>query len=197
MVTKTVKSQGSLATRVKFAPATVLSIALLVFWQMVVDGFSIPEAILPTPVKVAETIVLRFDLLLAHSWPTTRECVVGFLLAVAVGMGLGILMAFSRLFRTGVYPLVVAFQVVPKVALAPLFIVWFGLGTTNRLMLAFVIAFFPMVVNTFAGIQGTDPVMIRMARAFSASRWTIFRDIEFPNALPYIFSGLKIALPWR
>ena len=175
------------------APAAI-AIAIVVLWHVVVVAFEVPEAILPTPVKVAETMVLQSDLLLQHSWPTTRECVIGFLLAVAVGMGLGILMAFSRLFRTGVYPLVVAFQVVPKVALAPLFIVWFGLGTTNRLMLAFVIAFFPMVVNTFAGIQGTDPVMIRMARAFSASRWTIFRDIEFPNALPYIFSGLKIGI---
>ena len=104
------------------------------------------------------------------------------------------MLAFSALFRTSIYPLIIAFQVVPKVALAPLFIVWFGLGMTSRVLLVFVIAFFPMVVNTFAGIQSTDPVMVRMARSFSASRWTVFRCIEFPNALPYIFSGLKIGI---
>ena len=112
---------------------------------------------------------MRWDLLIQHSWPTLSECLFGFGLAVAVGMGLGILLALSRLFRIGVYPLIVAFQVVPKVALAPLFIVWFGLGMTSRVLLAFVIAFFPMVVNTYAGIQGTDPIMVRMARASSAS----------------------------
>ncbi len=176
------------------APSALISVAILVLWQIVVVVLRIPEAILPTPARVAEVMVERRDLLIDHSWPTTVQCIYGFLLAVAVGVGLGILLAFSRFFRVGVYPLVIAFQVVPKVALAPLFIVWFGLGTTSRVLLAFVIAFFPMVVNTFAGIQSTDPVMIRMARSFSASRWTIFSRIEFPTALPYIFSGLKIGI---
>ena len=90
--------------------------------------------------------------------------------------------------------MIVAFQVVPKVALAPLFIVWFGLGTTSRVLLAFVIAFFPMIVNTYVGIQSTDQVMVRMARSFSASRWTIFFKIELPTALPFIFAGLKIGM---
>lgn len=179
---------------VNLAPATVISIAILVFWQIIVVVLKIPEAILPTPTRIFDVMVERRDLLLQHTWPTALQCIYGFLLAVAVGVGLGIAIAFSRLFRTGVYPLVIAFQVVPKVALAPLFIVWFGLGTTSRVLLAFVIAFFPMVVNTFAGIQSTDPVMIRMARSFSASRWTIFSKIEFPTALPYIFSGLKIGI---
>ena len=179
---------------VNLAPAAVISIAILVLWQVIVVVLKIPEAILPTPTRIFDIMVERRDLLLQHTWPTALQCIYGFLLAVAVGVGLGIAIAFSRLFRTGVYPLVIAFQVVPKVALAPLFIVWFGLGTTSRVLLAFVIAFFPMVVNTFAGIQSTDPVMIRMARSFSASRWTIFSKIEFPTALPYIFSGLKIGI---
>ncbi len=186
---------AQLATQaVNLAPATVISLAILALWQIAVVMLKIPEAILPTPVRIFDTMVERSDLLLQHTWPTALQCIYGFLLAVVVGVGLGVLLAFSRLFRTGVYPLVIAFQVVPKVALAPLFIVWFGLGTTSRVLLAFVIAFFPMVVNTFAGIQSTDPVMIRMARSFSASRWTIFSKIEFPTALPYIFSGLKIGI---
>ncbi|MFQ5930940.1 MAG: ABC transporter permease [Nitrospiraceae bacterium] len=167
---------------------------VVLIWQVLVQALEIPEAILPTPLKIIDTIILRSEILLHHTWPTTRECLIGFGLAVGVGVGLGVLLALSRFFRNGVYPLIVAFQVMPKVALAPLFIVWFGLGMTSRIMLAFVIAFFPMVVNTLAGIQSADPVMVRMARAFNASRWHIFRKIEFPNALPYIFSGLKIGI---
>ncbi len=174
-------------------PACIF-LALLVFWQIWVVTQKVPEAILPTPLVILETIILRIELLISHTWPTTRECLAGFLMSVAVGIGIGILLALSPFFRNGIYPLIVAFQVVPKVALAPLFIVWFGLGSMSRLALAFVIAFFPMVVNTYAGIAATDPVMVRMARAFSASRWQIFRKIEFPNALPYIFSGLRIGI---
>ncbi|MFQ5692207.1 MAG: ABC transporter permease [Nitrospinota bacterium] len=171
-----------------------IALALLIFWQVWVQTQNVAEAILPTPLKIIDTIILRADLLLDHTWPTTIECLIGFGLAVGTGVGLGILLALSRFVRNGIYPLIVAFQVVPKVALAPLFIVWFGLGTLSRTMLAFLIAFFPMVVNTFAGIESTDPIMIRMARAFSASRRQLFWKIEFPNALPYIFSGLKIGI---
>ncbi len=174
-------------------PLSIVAVFLLI-WQVMVQTLKIPEAILPTPLKIIDTIILRYEILFQHTWPTTRECLIGFVLSVGVGVGLGILLALSRLFRTGVYPLIIAFQVVPKVALAPLFIVWFGLGTTSRILLAFVIAFFPMVVNTLAGIQSTDPLMIRMARACNASRWQIFWKIEFPNALPFIFSGLKIGI---
>ena len=172
----------------------VVSVALLIAWEVAVVVLAVPKVTLPAPSTIVATIFGQWPLLMSHAVTTTVEGLVGFGLAVVVGVGLGILLAISKFFRVGVYPLIVAFQVVPKVALAPLFIVWFGLGTTARVLLAFVIAFFPMVVNTFAGIQGTDPIMLRMARSFSASRWTVFRKIELPNALPYIFSGLKIGI---
>lgn len=173
---------------------TAIAFLLLVVWHVAVVAFSVQEAILPTPWKIVQTIFVHWELLLDHTWPTTSECLLGFFLAVVIGMGLGILLALFPMFHSSVYPLVVAFQVVPKVALAPLFIVWFGLGTLSRVLLAFVIAFFPMVVNTYAGILSTDPLMVRMAHSFSSSRWTVFCKIEFPNALPYIFSGLKIGI---
>ena len=174
-------------------PACIF-VVLVILWEIWVVTQKIPEAILPAPLVILHTIGLRIELLVQHTWPTTRECLAGFLLSVGVGVSIGILLALSRFFRNGIYPLIIAFQVVPKVALAPLFIVWFGLGSTSRTLLAFVIAFFPMVVNTYAGIESTDPIMVRMARAFSATRWQIFRKIEFPNALPYIFSGLRIGI---
>ena len=136
----------------------------------------------------------HWELLIIHTWPTLSECLMGFGLAVVVSMGLGISLAFFPMFHNSVYPLIVAFQVVPKVALAPLFFVWFGLGTLSRVLLAFVIAFFPMVVNTYAEILSTDPLMVRMTHSFSTNRWPVFCKIAFPNALPYIFSGLKIGI---
>lgn len=176
------------------AGPTAIFLLMLLLWHIAVVTLEIPEAILPTPWKIISTIFTHWELLLIHSWPTTSECLMGFFLAVVIGMGLGTLLALYPVFHNTVYPLIVAFQVVPKVALAPLFIVWFGLGTLNRVLLAFVIAFFPMVVNTYAGILSTDPLMVRMAHAFNASRWTVFLKIEFPNALPSIFSGLKIGI---
>jgi NitT/TauT family transport system permease protein len=173
---------------------TAIFFVMLVLWQVIVIVLKVPQAILPTPLVIIETMAKHWELLMIHSWPTLSECLMGFGLAVVVGMGLGISLAFFPKFHNSVYPLIVAFQVVPKVALAPLFIVWFGLGTLSRVLLAFVIAFFPMVVNTYAGILSTDPLMVRMAHSFSANRWTVFCKIEFPNALPYIFSGLKIGI---
>jgi NitT/TauT family transport system permease protein len=173
---------------------TAIFFVMLMLWQVIVIVLKVPQAILPTPLVIIETMAKHWELLMIHSWPTLSECLMGFGLAVVVGMGLGISLAFFPRFHNSVYPLIVAFQVVPKVALAPLFIVWFGLGTLSRVLLAFVIAFFPMVVNTYAGILSTDPLMVRMAHSFSANRWTVFCKIEFPNALPYIFSGLKIGI---
>jgi len=173
---------------------SVIFFVMLVLWQVIVILLKVPQAILPPPLVIIETMAKHWELLMIHSWPTLSECLMGFGLAVVVGMGLGISLAFFPKFHNSVYPLIVAFQVVPKVALAPLFIVWFGLGTLSRVLLAFVIAFFPMVVNTYAGILSTDPLMVRMAHSFNANRWTVFCKIEFPNALPYIFSGLKIGI---
>ena len=177
-----------------FAAPIAISILFLVIWHFGVVFFEVPVAILPTPVVIIARLLELSELLLVHSWPTIWQIIVGFGLSVVIGVGLGIMFALSRLLNEAVYPLIIAFQVVPKVALAPLFIVWFGLGSTSRILLAFVIAFFPMIVNTYVGVISTDPVMVRMARSFSASRWTIFYKIQLPTALPFIFAGLKIGM---
>ena len=174
-------------------PAFV-ALALLILWEGVGALANVPAVILPRPSLIGRLIGQRWELLLKHAYPTTVQSILGFLCAVVVGVGLGMLVSFSRFFREAVYPLIIAFQVVPKVALAPVFILWFGLGGTSRLVLAFFIAFFPMVVNTFTGLDSVDPTMIRMARAFHASRFTIFWKIQLPHAMPYIFSGLKISI---
>lgn len=171
-----------------------LVLLFLAAWETTVRLGNVPVAIMPAPSLVARTIVSERRLLLEHTWLTTLQCIVGFLYAVAGGVGLGILIASSRFFRDGVYPLIVVLQVVPKVAVAPILIFWFGFGSTSRLLLAFLIAFFPMVINTSTGLVNTPEEMIRMGRAFQAGPWQTFAKIRFPSALPYVFSGLKISI---
>jgi NitT/TauT family transport system permease protein len=171
-----------------------LFILFLATWEAAVRVASIPVAILPAPTLIARTIGAEWRLLWEHTWLTTLQCIAGFLYAVIGGVGLGVLIASSRFFREGVYPLIVVLQLVPKVAVAPVLMFWFGLGATSRLLLAFLIAFFPMVINTFTGLVNTPEDMIRMGRAFKASGWQIFAKIRLPSALPYVFSGLKISI---
>lgn len=178
----------------QFLFPALLALGFVVAWELVGALAGVSPVILPRPSLIGRLIGERWELLLKHAVPTTVQSILGFACAVVVGVGLGILVSFSRVFRDAVYPLIIAFQVVPKVALAPVFILWFGLGGTSRLVLAFFIAFFPMVVNTFTGLDSVDPTMIRMARAFHATRFTIFRKIQLPHALPYIFGGLKISI---
>ena len=136
----------------------------------------------------------RGPLIAEHLWPTFYQVVVGFLLSVAGGVLVAVVFTYSPAVRKGFYPLVVVSQIVPKVAVAPLLIVWFGLGDTSRLLLAFLIAFFPIVINTAAGLTSVDEDIVRMARAYMGDRGQIFAKIRLPHALPLIFGGMKISI---
>jgi NitT/TauT family transport system permease protein len=120
--------------------------------------------------------------------------VLGFALSVVGGILVAVLITYSSILRRSFYPIIVVSQVVPKISIAPLFIVWFGTGTMSSLLLAFLIAFFPMAINSALGFQSIDEDIHRMARTFMGSRWQIFWKIRMPNALPYIFSGMKISI---
>jgi len=172
----------------------VTTFLVLAGWEALVRLRHIPSAILPPPTEVARTLVIVHGLLIEHAWPTLIETVAGFLLAAVVGMAVAIAITYSRPIREALYPLLVAFQLIPKVALAPLFIVWLGIGTSSRLMFALFISFFPVVISTAAGLIDADRTMIRLARSLTANDWQIFVNIRFPGALPHIFSGLKIAV---
>jgi NitT/TauT family transport system permease protein len=166
----------------------------LAAWEGYVRIRRIPSAILPPPTEVLETLVAVRGLLIEHAWPTTVETVAGFFLAAVVGIVVAIAITYSRPIREALYPLLVVFQLIPKVALAPLFIVWLGIGSTSRLTFALFISFFPVVISTAAGLINVDRYMIRLARSLTATDWQIFVSIRFPGALPHIFSGLKIAV---
>jgi NitT/TauT family transport system permease protein len=172
----------------------VITALMLLAWELAVRMLGIRSIILPPPSAVLDVMVERYDLLLTHLWPSIYLTVLGFLLSVVGGILVAVLITYSSIVRKGFYPVIVVSQVIPKISIAPLFIVWFGTGTMSSLLLAFLIAFFPMTINAAMGFESVDEDIQRMARAFMGSRWQIFWKIRMPNALPYIFGGMKISI---
>ena len=171
--------------------ATVLVLAI---WELLVVLFGVKEVVLPSPIAIGRVIAAQHTLLMRHLWPTFYQTLLGFLLSVIGGVAVAVLITYSRIASAALYPLIVVSQIIPKVSVAPLFVVWFGMGTTSRLMMAFLIAFFPMVINTAAGLASVDENILRMGRAYMGSRSYIFWKIRLPHATPSIFSGMKISI---
>jgi len=167
---------------------------LLGMWEAAVRLLKIRSIVLPPPSEVISVMVERYDLLFTHLWPSLYMTILGFALSVVGGIFVAILITYSSIVRKGFYPIIVVSQVVPKVSIAPLFIVWFGTGTMSSLLLAFLIAFFPMTINAALGFQSIDEDIDKMARTFMGSPAQIFWKIRLPSALPYIFGGMKISI---
>jgi NitT/TauT family transport system permease protein len=167
---------------------------LLGVWEAAVRLLKIRSIVLPPPSEVIELMINRYDLLFDHLWPSLYLTILGFALSVVGGIVVAVLITYSSIVRKGFYPIIVVSQVIPKVSIAPLFIVWFGTGTMSSLLLAFLIAFFPMTINAAMGFQSVDEEIDKMARTFMGSPAQIFWKIRLPNALPYIFGGMKISI---
>ena len=167
---------------------------ILLGWEISVRALGIRSIILPPPSAVFATMAERHDLLLTHLWPSLYLTVLGFVLSVIGGIFVAVLITYSTIVRKGFYPVIVVSQVVPKISIAPLFIVWFGTGMMSSLLLAFLVAFFPMTINAAMGFQTVDEDIHRMARTFMGTRWQIFWKVRMPNALPHIFAGMKISI---
>ena len=191
--TTTGSGKGVASVRAIALP-TGLALVMLSLWQAVVVVGNIPAVILPSPISTLRYIFERWDILLMHAIPTTAESALGFALATALGIVLAIAITYSTLAREALYPNLVFFQLIPKIALAPLFIIWLGIGTTSRVAFSVFIAFFPVVIATTAGFMSVDRGMLRLCRALTASERQIFLHVRFPAALPYIFSGMKVAV---
>ena len=175
------------------APVAVAALALLA-WELLARLLRIPEAVLPPPSAVLA--VFRGDqagLLLENAAPTGLQAVSGFFAAALLGMAIAVAIAYSAWVKEAVYPYLIAFQVIPKIAFAPIFVLWFGIGFESRFAFATFICFFPIVIALATGLRETSPEVTRMARAFGASKAQVFLHVRFPYALPYFFSGLKIA----
>ena len=165
-------------------------------WEGLVRLFEVPAFILPPPSQVALALWRGFGsgLYLQHLWHTLLETMLGFIAGSALGLVLGTAVALSRPIEFFLYPYIVMFQSLPKVALAPLIVVWFGLGLTSKVITAALVAFFPLLVNTIVGLRSADEDRVNLMRSLAASRWQIFWMLQLPNAMPYIFAGLEIAM---
>jgi NitT/TauT family transport system permease protein len=173
----------------------LLGIALiLIAWQLYIHVFAINRIVLPSPVDILTASIVHWDTLLRESWPTFLESVLGFVLAIVIGIPFAVCVATSRVLNLTLYPILIATQSVPKVAIAPIILVWFGLGMQSKLVIAFLVAFFPIVVDTAAGIRATPEGLLELARSLRASSSQIFFKIQFPAALPFIFAGAKVAV---
>lgn len=168
-------------------------LVFLAIWEIGVRLFNVPAYLMPPPTAVAKTFVQEFPKLLFHGWVTTYEMLLGYVLAVAIAIPLAIGITSSHRFDRFITPQLLFFQVVPKVAIAPLFLVWFGVGTTPKVLVAFLISFFPIVIDAAVGLRSMSSEMTDLARSMGASRWQLFARFRLPTSLPYLFSGLKVA----
>ncbi|HEY0567349.1 MAG TPA: ABC transporter permease [Xanthobacteraceae bacterium] len=173
---------------------TLMVVALLVLWEAATRILSIPVFLLPPPSVIARSVQLNSAILLQESIVTTVEIALGFGLSILVGVPLALAIFMWPSFARTVYPLLVSSQAVPKVAIAPLFLVWFGFGLIPKVLIAFLIAFFPVVINTAMGLAAIEREKVYLAQSMGLSAVATFFKIRLPNALPSIFAGLKISI---
>ena len=165
-----------------------------VIWELACVVFDIPEIILPKPTKIFTVFVARFDILMAYCWDTLWTTVIGFLLAIAGGLLLGLAIGASPFVYSGLYPLLIAFNAIPKVAIVPILMIWVGVGSLPAVITAFVISFFPIVVNVATGLATIEPEMRDVLRSLGATRTEILTKVGIPRAMPYLFASLKVAI---
>jgi NitT/TauT family transport system permease protein len=179
-----------------FALRLVLIAMVLVVWEASVRYFDVAKFILPPPSQVFLGLYNGFasGLYIDHMGVTLTETFVGFALGCGLAFVFGTMVALSRPLEYFLYPFIVMFQAMPKVALAPLIVIWFGLGITSKIVNAALVAFFPLMVNTIVGLKSAEEDRVSLMRSLAASRWQIFWMLRLPNAMPYIFAGLEIAM---
>jgi len=176
--------------------ATFLAVVLIVAGELLVANGVLNEIIVPRPTHVLSALVstLSEGFFYTHLWVTTSEVLIGFVLGTLIGFSVGAALGISRRARAIAYPYIVAFQGLPKVVLAPLFITIFGFGIESKVVMAIAISFFPVLINTMAGLTGVDPQARRLMRSLSASDWHVFTKLSLPSSLPLIFAGVKTGL---
>lgn len=174
----------------------VTAVAILALWSFATAYLNVPNYIMPTPRAVLAALKIGYidGVLWKHLAFTLQATLIGYLTGCLVGLIVGTLVAESRTFDQFIYPYIVALQSMPKVALAPLIIVWFGFGMELKVVIVALVCFFPVLINTIVGIRQTDKNLIDLYRAFSASRWMIFRQVKLPAAAGHIFAGLEISV---
>jgi putative hydroxymethylpyrimidine transport system permease protein len=184
----------------RWLPPLAIVALLLGAWELaarldvIADALKLEPFLVPAPSDIAQALWQDRELLIENTWVTLQEVLAGFALSVAAGVAFAVVLHLSPTLRRAFYPLLVASQTVPIVVLAPILVVWLGFGIGPKLAIIALICFFPVTVNTLDGLGAVDPDLMKMMRTLDASRWQTLRRIEAPTALPYLFSGAKIAV---
>jgi putative hydroxymethylpyrimidine transport system permease protein len=176
-----------------YASAAVLILALLVAWELTVRLANVPQYLLPAPTQILADLKTDWVILWPAMWVTLREVLIGFVIAAAAGIGLAVLLHLYGPLRRALYPILIGSQTIPIVVLAPILVILLGYGILPKLVIVALICFFPIVVNGLDGLRAVDDDFIAMMYTLDATRWGIFRRVEFPGALPSFFSGMRIA----
>jgi NitT/TauT family transport system permease protein len=171
-----------------------LAIALVVVWEFAVRFGNVPAYLLPPPTAIFASLVNDWRVIYLNVYPTLFAILGGFALSVVIGIPLATVIVFSRFAERVLYPPMIASQAIPKVAIAPLFIVWMGFGVMPKVWIAFLIAFFPIVIDTVVGLRSVQPEMLQLGRSMGGGTLRVFLKLRLPNALPNVFAGLKVAI---
>ncbi len=174
--------------------SAALIVGFFVLWEVICIGFGIKDIVLPRPTQIIYTLVTRFPAIWPHAVQTLYETLVAFAFGIVLGMALGVLVGSSRLAYDVTYPLLIGFSSIPKVAVVPIFVLWFGAGTVPAILTAVTLAFFPIVVNVATGLATTEPELEDVMKAMKATKLDILFNVGLPRTMPYFFASLKVAV---
>ena len=179
----------------RFVMPFIVGVGFLLLWEFLVRANGVPEFVLPAPSRIAASLVANFGSLMASLWITLRITLMAFVLAVIGGVGLAILFSQSRIVEAALFPYAVILQVTPVVSIAPLILIWVGFDRTELalLIIAWIVAFFPILSNTTLGLRSADHNLRDLFRLYGASRWQVLSELQLPSALPYMLAGMKIS----
>ena len=169
-------------------------LVVIILWEIICRAFQVPEFILPAPIAIIGRVFAEWQLLAAHAWVTLSEMMLGFALAVIIGVLAAILVTTSDRVKDVAMPLIVITQLIPKIAIAPVILIWFGYGISSKVVIAFLIAVFPIVIDMATGLTMIERELIELLRSLGASRWKIFVKAQIPNSLPHLFSGMRVSI---
>jgi NitT/TauT family transport system permease protein len=180
--------------RLEAAIPWIFIVSLLAIWELACVALHVPVFVLPRPSQVALSLYNQFGPIIDNAWTTLLRTLLGFAIAVALGVVLGLAIGSSRLVYRGLYPVLVGFNSIPKVAVVPVFVIWFGIGTIPAVLTAFLVSFFPIAVNVATGLATIEPELLDVMRSLGASKRKILMKVGLPRAMPYFFASLKVAI---
>ena len=180
--------------RLESAIPWIFVISLLAIWELACVALHVPVFVLPRPSQVTVSLYNQFGPIIDNSWTTLLRTLLGFAIAVVLGVVLGLAIGSSRLVYRGLYPVLVGFNSIPKVAVVPVFVIWFGIGTIPAVLTAFLVSFFPIAVNVATGLATIEPELLDVMRSLGAKKRKILMKVGLPRAMPYLFASLKVAI---